>query len=143
MITLNFTFFVQLGLFLVFLWATHRFILRPTLRTMDQREAERKREAEATQQDEEAAEGLENAYAEQLRVFRRRQSQRAEKARRAAQEKHMADLAAHRREADGHVAQAREGAQAELAKERGKLGALAPDLADAIAARLGLKGGRQ
>ena len=54
MVSLNGTLFIELALFLLFLWGTGRFILRPVLRSLDEREESiREAGAQAESNDEE------------------------------------------------------------------------------------------
>jgi len=138
MVELNLTFIVQLLLFLVFLWGTHRFIIRPILRVIDEREVERKNARETAQSDTRRADALEQEYATKFRACQRKHHQRAEQARRAARKKYLADLGARTKEADQAVAAVRDAARTAAAAERDRYPALAPALAKAIEKRLEL-----
>ncbi len=138
MVVLNLTLFVELALFLVFLWVTNKFIFRPILRMMDAREAEVAEDMGDASAATEEAEALEKQYTTATRADKRAAREAYRQAHRAAQERHAAMLAERRKQADEEVSSVRATALRQMEMERAKCEMLAPDLADVIARRLGL-----
>lgn len=136
MVTLNFTLLVELVLFLVFLWGANVLIIRPALRTLDERDAF-VAEAESRAQVETAVAMSEEArYAGEMAKLRRQAEDRINAARRRALDERTAALLAKRKEADAAVLQAHTEARQQVKDERVKLDTFAPDLAVEIAKRL-------
>ena len=138
MVVLNLTFLVQLGLFLVFLTVMHFLVLRPTLRVTDRRDEKMDADRQAAEADHDEAAQLETQYASELGAVRRDTATQVAQAQRAAQEKHVAALAEHRRQGDQTVAAVRAAAVAHLDEQRKQYDGLTPELAEAIAKGLGL-----
>lgn len=140
MVTLNFTLLVELILFLVFLWGANVLIIRPALRTLDERDAYIA-EAESRAQAETAVAMSEEArYAGEIAKLRRQTEERINAARRRALDERTATLLARRKESDAAVMEAHTDARQQVKAERAKLDALAPDLAAVIAKRLHITG---
>ena len=140
MVVLNATIVIQLGLFLLFLLGMHLFILRPTLRVMDERSAAIARDKQAAQTDTTDAQQLEARYAAEVQTARRAAALEAAQAHRAAQEEHLAALNQRHREADPIVAAARRAALDEVEAQRRHYAQLTPEIAQAVAERLGFGG---
>ena len=140
MVTLNFTLLVELVLFLLFLWGANVLIIRPALRTIDERDAYIA-EAESRAQAETAVAMSEEArYAGELAKLRRQSEDRINAARRRALDERTAALLARRKEADAAVMQAHDEARRQVKAERAKLDSFAPDLAAEIGKRLHITG---
>lgn len=136
MVTLNFTLFVELGLFLLFLWGTQAFVLKRVLRVLD------KREETVSEQTEEAAaklahaEMLEREYTESVAQYHREAEEKFRKAKQAATNQHLDKLQAARAAADAEVASVRAEAVREREQQRDAIAACAPELAELIRERL-------
>ena len=70
MVTPNLTFFIEVSLFLLFLWGTARFILRPVLQGLDERAESIDRAREQTEENTNKAETLEADYLKKLSEIR-------------------------------------------------------------------------
>ena len=140
MVILNLTFFVQLGLFLVFLAVMHFLILRPTLRLMDAREGKIDKDRHAAEHDAAEAEQLETRYDSELGLVRHEAATQVAQAQRAAQQRHVAALAERRKQAEETVQGVRAAALGQVADERKRYDTLTRTLADAMVKRLGLGG---
>lgn len=140
MVTINFTIFVELGLFLIFLWGTAVFIFRPVLRLLDDRERDLEKSRVRSDADTEEAQDKETEYAGRLAELRRKADETFREERRAALEVHTKTLFAERHKADDAVSATREDALDQIDGQRGEFGALAPALADAMEDQLHLGG---
>ena len=143
MVTLNFTIVVELILFLVFLWGTKRFILRPLLEALDARETSLEESEANAQEAAERAGTLEEQYHRENSAMRREADEAFRGGRRKALNEHGRHLAEERHKADEAVAAAREAARGQVDDERSQCAALAPELADIISDQLGIGGERQ
>jgi F-type H+-transporting ATPase subunit b len=81
MIDINLTLFVELTLFLLFMWVTHLIILKPALSVMDERDDKIEHDAEAAEKHLDEANTLEQRYADEMSAVRREASAELEKAR--------------------------------------------------------------
>ena len=142
MVTLNFTLLVELVLFLLFLWGANVLIIRPALRTMDERDAYIEENEARAQVEAEVAMAEEARYAGEIAKLRRQADDRLNAARRRALDERTAALMAKRKEADSAVMQAHTEARQQVKVERAKLDTFAPDLAAEISKRLGIEGTR-
>ncbi len=140
MVVLNLTLLVQLGLFLVFLYVMNAVILRPTLQELDARDNTIERDEQSAQIDASDAEQLEKKHVVELGGIRREAAVQTAQGVRTAQEKHMAALAEQRKQSDADVAAVRDKALMMVDGERAQYGALAPEVAKAIAKCLGVGG---
>lgn len=138
MVTLNFTIVVELILFLVFLWGTKQFILRPLLEALDAREASLQESEAHAQESAERAAALEAQYHTESAAMRRAADENFRGGRRKALNEHGRHLAEERHQADEAVAAAREAARAQVDNEQSQCAALAPELADILSERLGV-----
>lgn len=140
MVTINFTLIVEAVLFLLFLWGTTAFILRPTLKAMDERDASVETDLEQEQTDNEEAGVLEGRYAEGMAAIRRSSDEEFRKERRRALEAHAGTMAGERHKADEAVAGTREEALGQVESQRETYKTLAPDLARLLAEKLKIRG---
>ena len=138
MVVLNFTLIVELVLFLTFLWGITVLIIRPMLKTMDDRETSITENLSTAESDDADAEGLEKRYARELAGARRAANQDFRDARRVALDKHAAQLADKRRQADNTVLLLRKQAMAKIEEDRPAFRKLVPDLANLFAKQLGI-----
>ncbi len=141
MVVLNLTLLVELGLFLIFLWVTSRFILRPMLNVMDGREEKLKQDSETARTDNSTAQTLEEEYSGTVAGIQRAIHERVERERRTAQECQLAELAKHRRTADEAVAEARKTAWTQAAAQEADYERCTSEIADAVMEKLGCGGG--
>lgn len=139
MVSLNFTFFVLLAMFLGFLWAMHRFVFRPLLAMMDGREdhiaADR---AAATATGAEANE-VEDHYRARMAEIHGEASLRLVHARRVTQEQHLARVEAFRKDADEQLDALRKALREQVRAEVKEIEPLARELSGAITAKLELE----
>ena len=141
MVTINLTIVLQLGLFLLFLWALNKLVLRPVVNSLDAREAALEHDAEAARADASAAQSLESQYAAELSTARTAATVQFERERSAAMDERNQRLARARADGDQAVIEvAREG-EAQIEAQRPQFGTLAEQLAQAMAQRLRVKGG--
>jgi F0F1-type ATP synthase membrane subunit b/b' len=124
MIALNFTLLVEVGLFLVFLWATNRIVLRPLLRTMDARTAQIEGDRASAETDARAAQQLETQYMARLTGAHQGAAQRLHQARYDAYQENRTALEELRSRAETDVAAFRDSMEAHVAAERERF----PDL---------------
>ena len=87
MIALNFTLFVQLGLFLLFLYVTNTIIVRPLLKTVDARTAKLEGDQSAADADAQEAARVEATVKERLTGIHHDEALRLRKARQDAYQK--------------------------------------------------------
>ena len=142
MLSLDFTFFVELALFLLFLWGTNRAVLRPLLHNMDARQLRMEQDrADAATAARRAAE-LDAEYAQRLAAIHREAAGRVreERARTAAEQRARLDELRGLEEA--RVAAEAAAMDALTAREREAFPALVPGLAEEMALRIG-PGGRR
>ena len=140
MVILNFTILIQLALFLLFLWGTSVWVIRPTLRVMDERAYHVDQQENRARVDLELAQTHEKRYAQARRDMRLKAEQGFRDARRAALDAQAQTLAQQRKQADRAIAIVREEAGKLAQKERGSYKQLAPALSRLIAARIGIEG---
>lgn len=140
MVTINLTLLVELGLFLLFLWGTSRFILHPVLKTLDERDAHVEQNHADAGSAREAAASLEEQYAGELADVRRQAELTYRTKRRSAIETQTKQLVGKRHETDEAVAEVRASGAQQIEDQRGAYAALARELADSIARRIGMKG---
>jgi len=142
MVTINLTILVQVGLFLLFLWAMHRLVFQPMLGLMDAREARISADQEAARGEGKQASELEGAYHARVAEMHRISSHRFLAAHRKAQQEHVLRVAELRQREDELIQHLREKSLSELARQRSDFPRLAAALADDVAVRLRLAGDR-
>jgi F-type H+-transporting ATPase subunit b len=121
MVTLNLTLVVELVLFLLFLWGTQVFILRPTVKNIDDREEAVEADLEQARADAQEAEQLEAHYRDEVGRIRREADESYRLAFRQATQEHMEFLTAERIQADEAVAEARREVEARVDQVRPEL----------------------
>lgn len=142
MVNLNLTLLVELGLFLVFLWLMHLWVLRPLVALMDRRDEQIEGDQAAARNDAEAAAQLEADYRSASAEAHREASHEVARVHRRAQEEHAKMLAELRQRAARDLDALHQGFNRELAAQRAHYPELAAEAARAIAARLGLEGSK-
>ncbi len=138
MVNLNLTFFIELGLFLLFLWGTSRFILRPALKVIDEREDRIQRDQDAAQARGRDADAMEAEYQRILSAARADAQRHFFETQSRAIEAGTARLNAARRALEDAVAETRAAGEAELSEQRRQLALAAPDVAEELMRRLEL-----
>lgn len=136
MVTLNTTILIELILFLIFLWGTGRFILRPVLRNIDKREENIEEDRAQATANSEDAKRLEGQYAQEWTAIRGNADDTYQRARSETVKGHAEAVADAHKWADQAVAEAREKARRTVAEQRDALKASVPEIADLIAGRL-------
>lgn len=142
MVTINLTIFIQLGLFLLFVWLANALVFRPVLRLMDERENTVEADESAARGDRAKANELHARYLADLAAARRAASARYEAALRTAQDKRSRALAARRAEADQEVAGLSRQLREQIKGERARYDECVGPIAGAIRDRLRIGGGR-
>lgn len=136
MVTLNFTLFIELGLFLLFLWGTARFILRPVIQNLDQRSQQIEEDHATAARESEEAKAVDAQYAEGLSEARQITDETYQQARRETLKGHLDAVTNARSWADEAVAEARVKGQNAIEQEREALQESVPEIADLIVQRL-------
>ena len=140
MIALNFTLFVQLGLFLVFLWVTNKVIYRPLLRTMDARTDKTQEDRATAESQTKDAQQLEALHKDRLVNAHQDAARRHQKARYEAYLKNREALGVLRSQSEQELVVYRAGVEAQLAEERRKLPGLLPPIVEAIDRQVNTEG---
>ncbi len=138
MVVINFTLLVELGLFLIFLWGTAVFILRPVLRLLDEREDNIDRERRQADEALEKEAQLRKQSADARNAVRSRIEKAYRRARFELREEHGAKLTEERRKSDAAIEEARDAALKRIEVERSSYAALSSDLADSFFEHLGM-----
>lgn len=138
MVTINITILIELGLFLLFLWGTQRFVLRPVLKNMDERDDTLDRDREQTEENILKADELENQYRKEIARVRREADDQIREARRKSQQEHSDFLIEERKRADAAVREVRNEARAHVKDQRADLLKDVPALVTLIHDRLGI-----
>ena len=136
MVSLNLTLLVEVLLFLLFLWGTARFILRPVLKGLDERQASIELAREQTAEDTNEATTLEREYLEKLSEIRSLSDETYREARRETIKGHIEAIANAHAWADQAVAEARQEAKGLVDDQRAAIRDATPGIADLIAERL-------
>jgi len=136
MVTPNLTFFIEVSLFLLFLWGTARFILRPVLQGLDERAESIDRAREQTEESTNKAETLEADYLKKLSEIRGQADESYHVARRDTLKGHNEAVADAREWADQAVAEVREEARGLVEGQRSAIQDAVPEIAELIASRL-------
>ena len=136
MVTPNLTFFIEVSLFLLFLWGTAHFILRPVLQGLDERAESIDRARKQTEEDINKAEALEGSYLTKLSEMRSQADETYREARRDTLKGHVQAVADAREWADQAVAEVREEARGIVEGQRSAIQDAVPEIAELIASRL-------
>ena len=138
MVSLNLTLLIELGLFLLFMWGTSRFILPRVVQSLDERESSIEAHEQRAQADTERAVELEETYKHETSELHREAEERLRTARRSAQDRHTVTITSEKDRADEEVAEVRDNAAERVKEEREACAEIAPELAEAMLARLGI-----
>lgn len=140
MVTLNSTLIVELVLFLVFLWGTSRFIIRPVLRQVDDREHAIESDTEAARANLKEAKSLDEKYQKESIRIRRAADEIVRKHRQEALREHADRITVARRDADDEVARFREEMAKSIADQADTIKSEAPAIAESMAKALKIGG---
>ena len=140
MVTPNLTFLIEVSLFLLFLWGTARFILRPVLQSLDERETSIEQSRERTAEDSAETEALERVYLKKLSEIRRHADETYRDSQRHTIKGHREAVASAREWADQAVAEVRQESRGLVEGQRTAIQDAVPEIADLIAERLGSGG---
>ena len=140
MVTPNLTFFIEVSLFLLFLWGTARFILRPVLRSLDEREMSIEQAHEQAAEDTKETEAFEGDYLKKLSEIRGQADEIYQESRRDTIKGHREAVASAREWADQAVAEVRQESRGLVEGQRAAIQDAVPEIADLIAERLGSGG---
>lgn len=136
MVTINFTLFVELGLFLVFLWGTQHYILAPVVKSLDEREESIEADRMHTDDSNEKSGALEKEYRHEIALIRRKSDEEIRGAHQKSQQEHASFLIAERARSEEAVAEVREEAQRMVDDEQSAMTAEIPALVKQIEAKL-------
>lgn len=139
MVTINLTFFLVLAMFLAFLWAMHRFVFKPLLALMDQREQQMAEDRAVAREASAEAETIEDEYKRRLAAIHRESNLHITRARRAAQEQHQAQVDAFKKRADEELQELRKEIRSDVNSQREQFAGLAREIASAMAKKLELE----
>lgn len=138
MVTINLTLLIELGLFLLFLWGTSKFIFPRVIHSIEERDARIETNEHAAGTDTDTAVELEDAYHRRTSDTHRNAEENVRKARRSAMDKHAVSIARERDRADRDVAEVRDAAARGVEDEREACLRMAPELANRMMSRLGI-----
>ena len=141
MVTINLTLFVELGLFLVFLFAMKIFVFAPILRVMDARDAKITGDREAAMTGQEEAVRIEKKYAAAVAAAHRAESYGLVKAHRESQQAHAKRVKELKAEEDVKLAEIHAALMGQIEVERAHYPGLTAQLAQDMGMRLGLEDG--
>lgn len=139
MVTINLTLLIELMLFLTFMWAMGKYVFRPLLLIMDQREERLEEDREKKNIESGRAKELELEYTKEVGAIHRKASEEINLQHRKEQGKHNDRIIAFQAEAQKELQNIRANAQAQIETERQKFPALTADLDQQITSRLGLE----
>jgi len=140
MVTLNLTLFIEVGLFLLFMWAMHRLVIRPLLEVMDGRDDKLAEDRSVAKDAGAEATQLEKQYLLESSRIHREASRDVVRAHRQAQEAHLARLAERKQVGEGELDAVRHEVHDAIVAQSKQFDALSAELANAMAAKLGGKG---
>lgn len=142
MVTINPTMLIELGLFLVFLWGTQRYILRPVLKSLDAREESIQLSLDEAEASTAESELLEKSYRHEIAVIRKNADEKVHAARQKTQQEHTTFLIDERTKAEKSIAEVRMEAQKHVEDQQDAINAEVPDLVKYIEAHLNVGGQR-
>lgn len=140
MIALNFTLFVQLGLFLLFLYVTNKIVLRPLLKTVDARTAKIEGDQAAATADAQAAANAESVVKERLAGIQHDEALRLRKARQDEYQKNRGVIDDLKRRANAGVEEYRAQMDRTIEEERTAYPQLIPAIVEAMDRQINAEG---
>jgi len=140
MITVNFTLFVELALFLLFLAGAYKIAWRPLLETMDQRAGKIDGDRAAAEKSRKEAHRLEGVYVEQLTAAHQEAAHRLAQARYDAYQSGRAQLDALRVTAEKEIDTFREAVDRQVGEEQAKVAGLMAEVIEAADGKISAEG---
>ncbi len=140
MVEFNLTLFIELGLFLFFLWLMKRMVFRPMLSVMDQREEQIARDLAEARKAETEAQEIEEQYARTIAQIRQEAALERERRLQEARTERTRELAQRRRKMLEEVEATREEVHRLIEQERTRYPDLVQELVQALAGHSGLEG---
>jgi len=141
LVTVNFTIIVETGLFLLFTGLMYAYVLRPLMRTMDEREFRMREDSEAAQALKVRAEAAQDDYLRKLAEVHREAAQRFTDGKREAKLKHDDEIAALKAEGAMQLAALLKDLRAHARQQREVSGEVVRDIKVALAKKFGVKNG--
>ncbi|MFM1919023.1 MAG: synthase [Candidatus Hydrogenedentota bacterium] len=141
MVTVNFTIIVETGLFLLFTGLMYAYVLRPLMRTMDERELRMREDGEAAQALKAKAEAAQDDYLRSLADAHREAAQLFTDGKRQAKLKHDEEIAALKAEGAVQLAALLKDLRAQARQQREVSGEVVRDIKVALAEKFGVKNG--
>lgn len=141
MVTVNFTIIVETGLFLLFTGLMYAYVLRPLMRTMDEREFRMREDSEAAQALKARAEAAQDDYLRKLAEVHREAAHRFTDGKREAKLKHDEEIAALKAEGAVQLAALLKDLRAQARQQREVSGEVVRDIKVALAEKFGVKNG--
>jgi len=140
MIALNFTLFVQLGLFLLFLYVTNMIVVRPLLKTVDARNAKIEGDQAAAGADAQEAARVEGVVKERLTGIHHDEALRLRKARQDEYQKNRGVIEDMKRRANAGVEEYRVQMDRKVEEERNAYPQLIPSIVEAMDRQINSEG---
>jgi F0F1-type ATP synthase membrane subunit b/b' len=141
LVTVNFTIIVETGLFLLFTGLMYAYVLRPLMRTMDERELRMREDGEAAQALKAKAEAAQDDYLRSLADAHREAAQLFTDGKRQAKLKHDEEIAALKAEGAVQLAALLKDLRAQARQQREVSGEVVRDIKVALAEKFGVKNG--
>lgn len=141
MVTVNFTIIVETGLFLLFTGLMYAYVLRPLMRTMDERELRMREDGEAAQALKAKAEAAQDDYLRTLAEAHREAAQLFTDGKRQAKLQHDEEIAALKAEGAVQLAALLKDLRAQARQQREVSGEVVRDIKIALAEKFGVKNG--
>ena len=142
MVTINFTLIVQVVLFLLFMWVMNRWIFKPMLGILDEREEKLRDDETQAEGSTKEAQKIERKHAIELAAIHREANQRAQAAHRDAQDAHLKRLLELKQKEEVEVREVRKQCMQQVAVEREKYGPLIDQLTAEFSSTVAPRGGR-
>ena len=136
MVTINLTLLIELGLFLVFLWGTQRYILAPVVKNLDDREDSIQADHAVADQNTHESESFEQEYRHEIALIRWQSDDQVRSAQHESQQEHQSFLIAERAKAEEAVSLVRDEAQAMARGQQSAMDAAIPELIEKITTKL-------
>ncbi len=140
MIALNFTLFVQLLLFLLFLFVTNKIVVRPILKTMDARSAKVEEDQAAAGADSKEAERVEASVKDRLTSIHQEEALRLRKERHDEYQENRGVLEEMKRRANADVEAYRAQMDQRVEEERRNYPQLVPAIVEAMDRQVNTEG---
>lgn len=139
MVTINFTLLVETGLFLLFMWAMHRYVFTPLLAVMDERADGIAADKHVASSASEEAIQIEIDQARRLSEIHHEATQRVVRMHHKIHQHHLEEVEAFKRTAQAELVAVRREAKGEIEEQRKHYGDQTGGIAGAISRQLGLE----